>query len=328
MKRALVLGLVAAAAASSTACDPLATGSFRPPFITINGVIDGSTAAATPDRVRVALMWQNDQTPGQNYADQLVDVLAQFPAAFSVDVRLRPKAAVIDSLPPAQPIGFGVDPAMRWSVGTLVVYADDNRNGQLDVVGPGATSSDRVLAAATGFDVWSLASGKPAPAAFVGIFPVAPGFSLVAEPPPHEPAPGECGHFSPEGHFTDLCPVATAEPQPLDATTFVEHLTLVDDARLQGYACNAFWGPIDYPDWLQAGAGDVCDGGACPFCRGYQCPLDLPQPGDPVQCSSDKLSYVYKRCVDDAALCGTRFCHWGHGERLATDPAPPGWPCL
>ena len=137
------------------------------------------------------------------------------------------------------------------------MYEDGNGNGLFDVVGPNdPPSPDCVLAAATDFDVWSLSAGRPAGADFIGIFPVADGFSLVAEPPPHEPLPGECGRFTSEGHFSDLCPVATSQPTPLDATTFVEHLTLTDDpsARLAGYACSAYWGPLDYPDWLQAAA--------------------------------------------------------------------------
>jgi hypothetical protein len=323
VKRALVLGLVAATAA---ACDPIATGSFKPPFVTIAGVIDGSTAAATPQKVRVALLWQNDQTPGQNYADQLVDVLAKFPAAFSVDVTLRPQAQVIDSLLPATAAGLGVDPAMRWSVATLVVYEDDG-NGRLDVVGPNELSPDRVLAAATNFDVWSLSAGKPAPPAFIGIFPVVPAFSLVAEPPPRDPRPGECGRFTTQGHFNDLCgPQFDTDPQLLDAASFEEHLTLVDDPRLQGYTCNAFLGPGEFADFDQDPT-NVCDGGACRFCRGFQCPLDLPGPGDPVTCSPDNLSYVYKHCSDDPSLCNTRFCHFGHGELQAGDPVPAGWPC-
>lgn len=326
MKRALVLGLVAA---TTAACDPIATGSFRPPFVTIKGQIDGSTAAATPQRVRVALMWQNDQTPGQNYADQLVDVLAQFPAAFSVEVTLRPREQVVDTLPPAKAIALGVDPAMRWSVATMVVYEDDG-NGKLDVTGPNdPPSPDRVLAAATNFDVWSLSAGKPAPAAFISIFPVAPAFSLVAEPLPRDPQPGECGRFTAQGHFSDLCgPMFDSNPQLLDPSSFEEHLTLVDDPRLQGYTCNAFFGPGEFADFTFASATDVCDGGACTYCRGFQCPLDLPQPGDIVTCSKpDNLAYVYKRCHDEPSLCGTTICHFGHGELQAGDAVPAGWPC-
>ncbi len=323
MKRALLVCLALAAAA----CDPLATGSFKPPFVTIAGVIDGSTATATPSHVRVALFWQNDQTPGQSYADQLVDVVAVFPADFRVPLTDRPKEQVIDSLPSVTATGLGVDPAMRWSVATLVVYQDDG-NGKLDVVGPNdPPSPDRVLAAATDFDVWSLSAGLPAPAAFIGIFPVATGFSLVAEPTQRDPLPGECGRFTSQGHFSDLCgPKTDSDPQLIDPSTFDEHLSLVDDAHLQGFTCNAFLGPAEFPDF-DLDPTHVCDGGACRFCRGFQCPLDLPEAGDSVTCSPDKLSYVYKRCSDEPSLCGTTICHFGHGELQASDPVPAGWPC-
>ena len=320
MKHALVVGLVAAAAA----CDPLATGSFKPPYVTINGVIDGSTAAATPSDVRVALLWQSDRKGQNNFAVQLADVLAHFPASFSVDVTELPPAEVIDSLETPLP---GIDPAMHWSVGTLVVYADDG-DRTFTVTGPNDPSSnDRVLAATTDLDLFWLLSGQPAPADLVGIFPIAPGFSFVAEPPLRDPKPGECGRFTAQGHYSDLCgPVQDTLPQPLDPQSFVEHLTLVDDPRLQGFTCSTFQGPNEKPDYL-LDPTNVCDGGVCKFCRGYQCPPDLPPPGVTPSCASDKLSYVYKTCVDDAALCGTRFCHYGHGERLAADPPPSDWPC-
>ena len=323
MKRALLVYLACAAAA----CDPIATGSFKPAFVTIDGTIEGSTATVTPRDVRVALLWQNDQTPGMNYADELVDVLSIFPADFRVPLTDRPKAQVVDSLPPVTASGLGVDPAMRWSVATLVFYQDDG-DGKLDVVGPNdPPSPDRVLAAATDFDVWSLSAGRPAPPAFIGIFPVATGFSLVAEPPQRDPKPGECGRFTAQGHFSDLCgPMLVGDPQLLDATSFEEHLTLTDDVRLGNFTCNSYFGPLEYPDFLLDPL-NVCDGGACPYCRGFQCPLDLPQPGDPVTCSMDNLSYVYKRCHDEPSLCNTTICHFGHGELQAGDPIPPGWPC-
>jgi hypothetical protein len=320
MKRALGLGMVMALAA----CDPLATGSFKPAIATINGIIDGSTAAETPSEVRVALLWQNDLKGNANYAVQLADVLAQFPAAFSIDVTDKPRAEVIDSIDMPLP---GIDPAMRWAVATLVVYADDG-NGKLDMTAPNEPSSgDRILGATTDLDLFWLLSGRPAPTDLIGIFPVAPGFSFVAEPPQRDPAPGECGRFTAQGHYSDLCgPVQVALPQPLDPQSFVEHLTLADAPRLHGFTCTTFLGPNEYPDYA-LDPNDVCDGGVCKFCRGYQCPPDLPVAGDAVTCAPDKLSYVYKRCVDDAAWCGTRFCHYGHGERLAADPPPPDWPC-
>jgi hypothetical protein len=143
-----------------------------------------------------------------------------------------------------------------------------------------------------------------------------------------DPLPGECGSFDANGHFSDLCgPQVVNDPVQLDLASFTEHMTLADNERFDGFTCSSYWGPLEYPDWDNAPANQVCDGGVCPFCRGYQCPLDLPMAGDAVNCSSDGLAYVYKRCTNDPVFCGTRFCHFGHGERLATDPAPTGWPC-
>jgi hypothetical protein len=324
VNRTLVVCLLSMVAA----CDPLAKGDFRPAYVTINGVIDGSTAVEMPSRVHIALLWQNDATPGSNYGVQFVDVVAQFPAAFAVPVNLPPQPQVIDTLQPGQALGLGVDPAMSWAAGTLVVYADENSNGKLDVVGPNdPPSPDRVLAATTDLSVWALLSGRPAASDLVGIFPVSNGFSLVYEPPRRDPEPGECGHFDAHGHFSDLCPTIFATPSMTDPSALVEHLTLTDDPSLRGFTCNTYWGPGEYPDWDQTNGHDVCDGGACRFCRGYQCPLDLPGPGDWVKCSADNLSYVYKHCAADASLCGTNICHFGHGELQATDPVPAGWPC-
>ncbi len=317
----LALGLVAAVAA----CDPLATGSFKPPYVIIAGQIDGSTATEMPRDVHVAVLWQNDVTPGSNYAVLPIDVIAQFPAAFRVPIVDKPAAPVIDTLQSDTALALGVDPAMSWSVGTLVVFADGNFNGKLDITNPGdPPSPDLVLAA--DLDIFWLGAGRPASSAFVDIFPITSGFSLVRDPPQMDPAPGDCGHFDANGHYTDLCGPTTA-PVPLDIDSYTEHMTLTDDSRLQGYTCSAYWGPLEYPDFDLVSQDQICDGGACPICRGYQCPIDLPPTGVPVTCSLDNLSYVYKTCVDHAELCGTRFCHFGHGERLAADPPPSGWPC-
>jgi len=317
------LGLVL----TTAACDPLATGSFAPPYVTISGEIDGTTATVMPKNVHISVLWQNDTTPGSNYATQPIDVLLEGLTSFSVPITEKPKAPVLDTLPPDTAIGLGLDPKMSWAVGTLVVFADLDEDGRFTVTAPGEEhSKDLVLGA--DLDIFYLGSGNPAPSDLVGIFPITTGFSLVREPPQKDPHPGDCGWFTSQGHYTDLCqPNPTSVPLQLEGYT--EHMTLVDDSRLQGYTCSAYWGPFDYPDFYRPGSGQICDGGACPFCRGYQCPLDLPPPGVPVKCADDGLglSYVYKTCVDDPDLCGTRFCHYGHGERQAGDPVPAGWPC-
>jgi len=322
MRLMLALSLVAATAA----CDRLATGTFKPPFATIAGVIDSSTATAMPKDVHIAILWDNNVSPGSNYAEQPIDVLAQFPATFRVPIVDRPDPTVVNSLPPARSVALGLDPAMSWSVGTLVVFADGgDMDGKLTMTQPGfPPSPDRVLAA--DLDIFYLGSGKPAPAAFVDIFPVTTGFSLVRAGPQMDPQPGDCGSFDAEGHFQDLCQ-PTIGSVPVDVDSYTEHMKLADDSRLDGFTCTSYWGPLEYPDFFLASATDICDGGACKFCRGYQCPLDLPPAGVTPTCSADGLAYVYKTCTDDAALCGTRFCHFGHGERQASDPTPPGWPC-
>ncbi|HEY2746379.1 MAG TPA: hypothetical protein VGL86_17220 [Polyangia bacterium] len=322
MKQMLALGLVAATAA----CDPLATGGFKPPYETINGQIDGTTAMEMPADVHVAILWENDVSPTSNYSLDAIDVVAQFPAAFHVPIIHLPAMQVIDTIPSDLQIP-GLDPKLSWSVGTLVVFADNDGDGQLTITAPGAPASpDRVLAA--DLDIWWLGSGAPAPAQFLDIFPTAPGFSLVQPAPTRDPLPGECGSFDANGHFSDLCgPVPTGDPVLLDVASFTEHMTLADNERFDGFTCSSYWGPLEYPDWDRATQDQICDGGVCPFCRGYQCPPDLPMAGDTVTCSADGLAYVYKRCTNDPVFCGTRFCHFGHGERQAADPTPTGWPC-
>jgi hypothetical protein len=319
--------LAVASALMIAACgEPLATGGYRPAFITIKGTIASSTVTALPANVRIALLWQNDQT-GMSYSAQDVAVRAEFPVGFSLDVTDVPKSQVVHALRPDTAAAAGLDPEMRWALGTLVVYADDDSNQQLDIVDPGIPSHDRILGAATDLDIFYLAAGKPASSDWIGLLPIAAGFSLTREPPHRDPKPGECGRFTAQGHFTQLCS-SMSDSLPLTiASGQAVTITLSDDPLLARYACRTFWGPLDYADWDKPSSGDLCDGGGCTYCQGYQCPLDLPPAGVTPTCAPDGTSYVYKTCVDDAVLCGTRFCHFGHGERAIADPPPAGWPC-
>ena len=324
MRLAIALVLVAA----TSACDRLATGGYKPPYATITGWIDGYSPTSTvmPQDVHVAILWQNDVTPNSNYAEQPVDVVTSFPAQFKVPIVATPRGPVVDTAPADSLTELGLDPTLTWATGTLVAFADGDKDGKLTMRSAGDLPSPDVILAA-GLEVFWLGAGTPAPAEWVGIFPTAPGFSLVREAIDEStPKPGQCGWFDAFGHYSDLCQ-PTVTPQALDISADQEHLTLVDDPRLQGYSCRSYWGAFEYADFNNAPADQICDGGACTYCRGYQCPPDLPGPHDTVNCSGDGLAYVYKRCVDDVALCGTRLCHWGHGERRATDPTPANWPC-
>jgi hypothetical protein len=276
-------------------------------------------------------LWFDERSTHSSYAEQSVDVK---PGVTDVELGITalPPPAVLHRLRPDEAQMYGLDPALQWADGTLVAYLDGNANGQLDMRPTlDAPSPDQIVGAATDIDVLYLAAGQPPQdPAFLGVLPTVPGFSLVREPPvPSLPMPGQCGSFDATGHKTELCqPLPSSAPLLLGATDVVA-LTLQSDFDPR-WSCSTFLSPLDYPDWSLADPSAICDGGVCPFCAGYQCPPDLPPAGlDPrdFACSSDGLAYVYRTCHDEPSLCGTTICHYGHGERLAGDPAPAGWPC-
>jgi hypothetical protein len=320
-RAALVLALAAAGCG-----DPLVGGDYRPPYGTLAWTL--SATGPVPPRPTLTLLWQSDVTTlPRNYATQPIAVQPQLVGGTLAVTELPQEA--IDSLPPAL-YTVGLDPAMRWAAATLVLFSDGNGNGALDIVaGDPASSPDLVIDAASGVAILYLVAGKPAPAAFAGIFPTGPGFSLARESTPVDPQPGDCGAFDDTGHLTRLCEATqpTGTPLPSTAPIPLQLPSAMTQPELQRWACASFRGPLEYADWTFAAPGDVCQDPSCKFCYGYACPLDLPPAGVNPTCSSDGTSYVYKTCVDDPSLCGTRVCHYGHGERRASDPIPAGWPC-
>src|SRR4051812_44991519 len=106
---------VASLVLAASACgDPLATGGYRPAFITIQGTIASSSVTSLPKNVRVALLWQNDQT-GMNYAAQDEEVSAEFPVGFTLAVTDVPKPQVVHALRPDFAAAAGLDPDLRWA---------------------------------------------------------------------------------------------------------------------------------------------------------------------------------------------------------------------
>jgi hypothetical protein len=105
-------------------------------------------------------------------------------------------------------------------------------------------------------------------------------------------------------------------------------LTLHDDTdkRLARYACASFWGAGEHPDYSVVPLDEIIDSPTAKYCRGYLCLPDVPPPGQMVCCNEDNTAYFYKTCWDDKTMCGTTFCHYGHGARQATDPIPDYWP--
>jgi hypothetical protein len=310
--------------------DPLAGGGYRPAYVTIRGHL--TSMAAWSGDTYVALLWRNTNGGGFTYTAQQVQVRPEL-TTFSLDLAALPPPDSMQAFPQTGDEFTGIDPKMRWAAGTLVVYADDG-NGKLDFVNHlGDANGDRILAAADGFlstpdlRILYLASGEPADKTlWAGEYPVTPGFSLAHEGPRVDPAPGDCGGFDSKGHWADECEAGANLGEPLSFDDIVE-LTEVEDDSLQRYACRSFWGPFDFADWWLLPADEIGDGPEHASCYGYQCLPDLPPPGVPVTCNADQTAYVYKTCFVKDDLCGTRFCHFGHGERQADAPVPDGWPC-
>jgi hypothetical protein len=294
----------------------LATPAYDQPFGTIHGTLSIPPAMATGN-LRIALVWLGFGN-GAGQVEQAVSVSTDSLTTFRIDV---------SALPP--PSTLWGTPDRAYAQGAIVAYDDADGDGRLDIEPPGVASRDRVLGRSYDTRIFFLGSGPPAPVS-TGFEPAARGLSLVHFQQ-RAPAPGSCAHEENGAIVEDPCMFELVDPSPiaLPGDIVVE---LRDDPHLGGYACQYFWGSEDWPDWfgqwnqtspLEA---TLCRGAGCD-CVGSNCALDLPTPGAAVTCAADGTSYTYVTCVDDPDLCGTRFCHYGHGERRAQDPPAANWPC-
>jgi hypothetical protein len=315
-----------------TACGRQAGSDYTKPYATVRGNITAPTPPP-PGPLHVALVWLAVHPPlGAIEIAQDVEVAPQFPAQFELDITSLPPAnAVSGFVDPADAASRGLDPNMQWAQAALLVYVDGNGNGVLDMMPQGQTSPDQVIGKAEGVTLWFLAQGSPAPSNYLGALPTSDGFS-VTWAPYVDPQPGDCSYDDSGGHYDFECsqpfdPGRTELALPANVT-----ITLGTDPILTNYSCDTFWGSDDWPDWASnwnqwsALAQTVCSGPGCD-CNGYACPLDLPPAGISVTCNADGTAFTWKKCVSDPDVCGTRFCHYGHGERDAAAPAPTGWPC-
>jgi hypothetical protein len=327
-----VAGLLMAAGCS----DPLASGDYAPVYLTLDGRVTGLDQMHPQGPVRIVLLWQSDNSGAPNYTGQLGAVHTEL-GTFTLGLNALPPAPVVYH-PTAQLVASTtLDPSMRWAASTIVVFDDVNDNGQLDLVGSAAaTSPDRVLGASTNVDLFLLLQGRPAdPAQFLDLFPTTTGFSLAQAGTLLDPTFFDCGFYDSRGRHESVLCAPTADPAHPAVTLPLTTQIAIDlptdpDAQdvLQGFACSSFWGARDYPDITFATVANECDDPTqCAFCTGESCPLDVPPAGVPVSCNSDGTAFVYKVCTPDPTRCNTRFCHYGHGERLATDPPLAGWPC-
>lgn len=316
------LGLAAACADCS---DGLAAADYTGALGTIRGRL--SIPPEFPSgNVRVALLWLGPIGDSASRVEQ---------AAASVSNTLSQFELTLTALPP--PDLFHTDPpGASWVQGAIVAYDDVNDNGRLDVLAPPLQSPDRVLGNSADVRAFFLIGDVPHSdaASDTANYPLQRGLSLR-----HfaliDPGPGTCAaSASPgpsPGQIALPCAPSYLDPRPIALPGNVT-VTINSDPHLQGYACSSFWGSEPWPDsyasWYERSplSSQLCSGPGC-HCTGSGCPLDVPPPGAKILCDRDQTAYVYKVCIDDPALCGTRICHYGHGERERGGPIPAGWPC-
>lgn len=137
-----------------------------PVFATLTGQITNPEALPTPGAIRVAVVWRSEPTigrsplnaPGNYSVAEDVAVQPIFPASFRIDFNGPPPEAAMNTAPPPEPAtptngcsgnlcpGVPPGPYYGYAFGALVVYADQNGNGKLDLVPENATSYvDRIL---------------------------------------------------------------------------------------------------------------------------------------------------------------------------------------
>ncbi len=107
---------------------------------------------------------------GSAVVAQELGVSSEFPTQFEINLTNPPPDAAVQSVAEifgndTDPSTFGLDPALTYALGTLLVYADNNKNGKFDLVitlasGP---SPDTVLGVADQNTIFYQISGTPAP---------------------------------------------------------------------------------------------------------------------------------------------------------------------
>jgi hypothetical protein len=264
----------------------------------------------TPSTVRVALVWKLDPQTGASGSSsfrtvQELDVRAEFPVSFSIDVRALPPAEAM------RQIGNGAPRpglANAYAIGTLLVYEDANGNGKLDLLPVDATTSvDRVLGTPKGLEIIYLEGGgiPKNPEALPGdedVLDHDPGFNLIVEPAraPIEPGCTACG--GPVGPWTKL---------PLQGDL---QIALTADPRLAQALC----AETGYVSTVAQSGCQPCVGAACASCT-------IPSAAA-VRCDADKTAFVATTCAS-ASVCAAVTCQTVSGRRDVGLPVPAGWPC-
>jgi len=301
----------------------------HPLLARLRGQVVGMTDAQR-EQVQVALVWL-PVSPSEGKVQISQNVVSRPSLVdLAIDIFEKPPSAAVERAD-----------MMRYGQAEVVLYEDRNANSALDIVPRDAISPDRVIGRASGFRLWWLGAGSPAPPDARGYKPVAQGFSVTYGPVSTDPEPGDCAPDpQPGGQLHPRCTLKVKEKATDVAPQQPMTITVSSDPALQSYACSGFWGmsseksdewPDDTAGWNSPDLRQqICGNAAC-NCTGGTCPLDLPVAGktitSPLRCNESKTAYVWKDCVRDPKLCGTLFCHYGHGELAPNQPILQEWPC-
>lgn len=285
---ALSLGLLAAGCYAPTPGPSYGQPPTARLDLAFTGGVDGAKGA-----LRTATLWRTDRGPAESpNTPFIVGPGSQWvgDSALSLD-GFVPEAAVYRSeLVSDKPSGM--------AIGTVVVYADDNGSGSLELDG-----GDRIVGAAkdisllyfwpSTYDQHGVESGRT----------LNPGYNLLWETT--RPPPIGCTTCS--AAFVDLRPI------------FVNSLMTIQ-----------LGAPVHLPNAMCLGektgteeynfpANSCANADRCPAGR-------IPQASS-VECAVDRRSYLLKICDPGGGLCGETFCQYGWGVLAPGNPAPADWPC-
>jgi hypothetical protein len=260
------------------------------PYRTLSGSIQ-SHLSDIHGAVRAAVVWQVPSTSGVRVSQEMA-VSGSFPAAFNLPLTALPPMAAMQRPDPSK--SAGLDPMLRFAVGTLVVYEDTNGNGQLDLVSLQQPAVDRILGTLPDEVLFYIEGTPPPPALFNGLA-LARGFNLIALPEWAPDPQRACEPGCPDKLSRDWSLISIGAPLAIELT---------GSPALASFLC-------------QRDPGQGGSGSAAP---------SLPPPGAEVTCSADGTAYEYRACEVPATPCATPSCDYGWGTR---DPStvPPGWPC-
>jgi len=125
-------GLVALASLSSACLDGLAKNDYQgKPLVSISGQVTNTAGLSVSNNIRAAFVWldigsfdDTIETPPLVVAQETA-VSAEFPAKFHLEIHDLPPKEVLGDVP-----NF---PDNKITAASIVIYADDNNNGHLDL---------------------------------------------------------------------------------------------------------------------------------------------------------------------------------------------------